>query len=50
LREVALNLRKSELNLKGFAFTVRLQNKLDGIEISEDMAESAIDITYPLFY
>ncbi|HKU84183.1 MAG TPA: hypothetical protein VJP58_09085 [Candidatus Nitrosocosmicus sp.] len=43
LRELALNLRKSELELKSFAFTVRLQNKLDILGISEDMAESAIE-------
>ena len=43
LRELALNWRKSRLDLKGFAFTVILQNKLDKLGISEDRAESAIE-------
>ena len=43
LRELALNLRKTGLDLDSFAFAVRLQNKLNKLEISEDMAESAIE-------
>ena len=34
---------KSGFDLKGFVFTVRLQNKPDRLGISEDMAESAIE-------
>ena len=43
LRELALNLRKSGLNVKDFAFTVRLQNKFDWLGISQDMVEPAIE-------
>ena len=37
MREVALNLRKTGLDLNTFAFTVRLQNKLYRLGISEDL-------------
>ena len=43
MREVALNLRKTGLDLNRFAFTVRLQNKLNNLGINEDLAESAIE-------
>ena len=43
MREVALNLRKTGLDLNRFAFTVRLQNKLSNLGINEDLAESAIE-------
>ena len=41
MREVALNLRKTGLDLNRFAFTVRLQNKLSSLGINEELAESA---------
>ena len=43
LRELALNLIKSGLNVKDFAFTVRLQNKLGSLGINEDLVESAVE-------
>ena len=43
MREVALNLRKTGLDLNRFAFTVRLENKLGRLGINEDLAESAIE-------
>ncbi len=43
MREVALNLRKTGLDLNRFAFTVRLQNKLIRLGINEELAESAIE-------
>ena len=43
MREVALNLRKTGLDLNRFAFTVRLQNKLSRLGINEELAESAIE-------
>ncbi len=46
LRELALNLRKAGLDLNCFAFAVRLQNKLNRLGISEDMAESAVEILH----
>ncbi len=46
LRELALNLRKAGLDLNSFAFAVRLQNKLNRLGISEDMAESAVEILH----
>ena len=43
MREVALNLRKTGLDLNRFAFTVRLQNKLNNLGINEDLVESAVE-------
>ena len=43
MREVALNLKKTGLDLNTFAFTVRLQNKLNRLGISEELAESVIE-------
>ncbi|MDF0682531.1 MAG: hypothetical protein P0116_16355 [Candidatus Nitrosocosmicus sp.] len=40
---MALNLRKAGLDLNSSAFAVRLQNKLNRLGISENMAESAIE-------
>ena len=37
MREVALNLRKTGLDLNRFAFTVRLQNKLSSLGINEEL-------------
>ena len=43
MREVALNLKKTGLDLNIFASAVRLQNKLNRLGISEELAESAIE-------
>ena len=43
MREVALNLSKTGLDLNRFAFTVRLQNKLGSLGINEDLVESAVE-------
>lgn len=43
MRELALNLRKAGLDLNSFAFTIRLQNKLNRLGISEELAESVIE-------
>ena len=43
MREVALNMKKTGLDLNTFAFTIRLQNKLYRLGISEELAESAVE-------
>ena len=43
MRELALNLRKAGFDLNSFAFVVRLQNKLNQVGISEELAESTIE-------
>ncbi len=43
MREVALNLKKTGLDLNTFASAVRLQNKLNRLGISEELAESTIE-------
>ena len=43
MREVALNLRKTGLDLNSFGRTVRLQNRLNRLGISEELAESTVE-------
>ena len=43
LMRVALNLKKTGLDLNTFATAVRLQNKLNRLGISEELAESTIE-------
>src|SRR5919199_2199444 len=45
LREVALVLKKEDLDLSLFASSIRLQKRLDEMDLNEDQIESLIELS-----